>query len=152
MCVFPSLFKVVFVVGLNLTCPCNNIFPNRMTVAPRNPSPLGSWPYKKGLLISGQLQTWGHLLRASSREDPVYGDLPWTTERVDKAGREGTTGPLVPAGGPHHRHGDGFHPGVFTVRVQPWPSKLNKGWHCLGSTLYINQMTCIPRKKETQLA
>lgn len=55
--------------------------------------------------------------------------------------------PLVPAGGPHHRHGDGFHPGVFTVRGQTQPSKVNKGGHCRGRSRYISQMTCIPTER-----
>lgn len=92
----PSLFIELFVVRLSLTCPCNNIFPNRETVTPHNLSPwspLSRVFYRarsQGHLWS---QTWGQLLRGS-REDLTYGDLPWNhIEGVDKAGREGSTGP-----------------------------------------------------------
>lgn len=35
-------------------------------------------------------------------------------------------------------------PVCLLSRGQPQPSRVNKGWHCQGSTGYISQMTCIP--------
>lgn len=91
MCVVPPVFIALFVVRLNLTCPCNNIFPNREIVTSHNPPPFKGLFYRARSQGHPWSQAWGQLLRGS-REDPTYVDLPWATEGVDKAGHDGPTG------------------------------------------------------------
>lgn len=58
--------------------------------------------------------SWG----ATGKTQPVRG--PPMNHRGGWQGRtQEPNWPLLLAGGPHHWHGDAFHPGVFTVRGQP---------------------------------
>lgn len=62
-----------------------------------------------------------------------------------EAGREGPTGPPVPAGGLSAERGDALHPSVSAVRGQPLPSTLNTGRRCWGGGA---QGTCGENKGE----